>query len=387
MGQRIVAQRTGKPDAPKKSGKQRDVYVDVLKGFAILLVVLGHSVQAYVSGGRFDDNILFRLIYSFHMPLFMFLCGAAAAYSSRPMNLDFIKRKFLMLVVPFVAWYLVGYFLTGAQHTMAFSGYIHQVVVSPDYGLWFLWVLFLEFCALAVAKWLTQWLKNYAYLVVWLAIYAVPVGKYGIGLVKWHLPFFFAGYLIFAYREVLMRYRRVALAGAVIAAPLLLLTWHRMYYPSLVTGLQPRLAAHGLSVVTLGDVVSINTYSVVDMAYRYLVPFCAIGLVCWAFSTRPARYLYGVFGFLGLYTLDIYVTHQYFLNFAVGKSWTAVISGFLIALGVSLAIGIFVLRKVPALSVIFLGGRAATATKRRRLRFKPGFVAQRTLPVGFSEKA
>src|SRR6478735_3308217 len=95
--------------AVKTAVKQYNSQLDALKGFAILLVVLGHSTQTYAANGNFDNNFLFRIIYSFHMPLFMFLSGAVAAYSLRPMNWDFIKRKFYMLVIPFVAWYLVGY--------------------------------------------------------------------------------------------------------------------------------------------------------------------------------------------------------------------------------------------------------------------------------------
>ena len=50
---------------------QRLLYIDALKGFTILLVVLGHVLQV-----RYDiDNLLYRYIHSFHMPLFMFLSG------------------------------------------------------------------------------------------------------------------------------------------------------------------------------------------------------------------------------------------------------------------------------------------------------------------------
>ncbi|ROT03695.1 hypothetical protein ED388_12660 [Muribaculaceae bacterium Isolate-007 (NCI)] len=46
-------------------------YIDCLKGFAIFLVVLGHVVQNY----NLMDSWIFRIIYSFHMPLFMFMSG------------------------------------------------------------------------------------------------------------------------------------------------------------------------------------------------------------------------------------------------------------------------------------------------------------------------
>ena len=46
-----------------------------MKGLAIFLVVMGH-----VSGMAFaqSDDVVYRVISSFHMPLFMFLSGLVA---------------------------------------------------------------------------------------------------------------------------------------------------------------------------------------------------------------------------------------------------------------------------------------------------------------------
>lgn len=52
--------------------KGRDETIDVLKGIAILLVVLGHIAAA---------PKLTSVIYSFHMPLFIFISGYLAQHS------------------------------------------------------------------------------------------------------------------------------------------------------------------------------------------------------------------------------------------------------------------------------------------------------------------
>lgn len=357
------------PDEVAKTANQKlyNPYLDVLKGVAIVLVVLGHAVQ-FAPGTNYDSNILFRVIYSFHMPLFMFLSGAAAAYSLRPMNADFLKRKFYQLVVPFIAWYLIGYFLGGAYHNIHFITYIHRVIDSPDYGLWFLWVLFLNFCSLAFIRKLEPRLKLYAYPLVWLAIYAIPTGKYGIGLVKWHLPFFIVGYLIFHYRERLKKYSKIPGTVSLLSFPVLALTWHRLYNPAPIAHLNAHLAAHHLSAITIGGIATFNVYPILVLLYTYTVAFSGIGFTYTILALRPAKYLYGLFGFLGLYTLDIYVSQAYFFRFAVGHSWLAIVTGFMIALGLSLALGIIVLRRVPLLSVVFLGGRAKAPKLWRRQR-------------------
>jgi len=343
---------------PQKAKKQYNPHLDMLKGFAILLVVLGHSTQVYTANGNFDNNLLFRIIYSFHMPLFMFLSGAVAAYSLRPMNWDFLKRKFYQLVIPFMAWYLIGYYFFGTYRHIHFLPYIHKVLVAPDYGLWFLWVLFLNFCALALIKFLSKWLHQWSYLIVWLAIYSIPTGKYGVGLVKWHLPFFLAGYLLFTYRDYLAKYRKFAFVTSIVAFPLLVASWHRLYDPSIVTGLGPRLARHHLADLGIGDLGTVHTYPITDLFYKYLVAFCGIGFTYYLLMLQPNRYVYKVLSFLGLYTLDIYVSHQLLLQYKLGTSWLAIGTSFIAALSLSLALGYFVLRRIPILSTIFLGGRA-----------------------------
>ncbi len=63
----------------------RDERYDIAKGVAIILVVVGHSIQFHLS--EFDDNPVFRAIYSFHMPLFMAVSGAVAALGAAAFHL------------------------------------------------------------------------------------------------------------------------------------------------------------------------------------------------------------------------------------------------------------------------------------------------------------
>lgn len=64
--------------------KERDNTVDILKGIAILLVVIGHF-----SPVQQVENF----IYSFHMPLFFFLSGITFWYSfGKKINKENIKQ-------------------------------------------------------------------------------------------------------------------------------------------------------------------------------------------------------------------------------------------------------------------------------------------------------
>lgn len=66
--------------SPDRIRGGRIAYVDALKGFAMLCVVLGHVVDGYLDGntyGQADTAMkgIFNLIYVFHMPLFMMISG------------------------------------------------------------------------------------------------------------------------------------------------------------------------------------------------------------------------------------------------------------------------------------------------------------------------
>lgn len=54
---------------------KRLIWVDSLKGWLMLLVVLGHAIQYVMMEGECEMNYLWNVIYSFHMPAFMALSG------------------------------------------------------------------------------------------------------------------------------------------------------------------------------------------------------------------------------------------------------------------------------------------------------------------------
>ena len=58
------------------TSQNRIFLFDNVKWLAIVLVVIGHAIDAMASsGGNFLEKSLFVIIYSFHMPLFIFISG------------------------------------------------------------------------------------------------------------------------------------------------------------------------------------------------------------------------------------------------------------------------------------------------------------------------
>lgn len=83
---------------------------DVLKLFAIFMVLWGHSVQ-YLLSGLYLDKPIYVYIYSFHMPLFMIISGY---FSVKSLQLDFpsfFKKKAMSLLWPCVPWGILMLFV------------------------------------------------------------------------------------------------------------------------------------------------------------------------------------------------------------------------------------------------------------------------------------
>lgn len=94
------------------------------------------------------------------------------------------------------------------------------------------------------------------------------------------------------------------------------------------------------------------------LIYPYLVPLTGIGFVFALIRVFRNKYLYTLLASLGIFTLDIYVSHIYFLRFAFGQSsLTKIISGMIISIVLSLSLSILILRRSKILNIIFLGGR------------------------------
>jgi fucose 4-O-acetylase-like acetyltransferase len=72
---------------------------DILKGIAILLVVLGHSLPSSKIG-----DLISNFIYSFHMPLFFIVSGYF--YKTRPL-LEQIKKDIFGLLLPYIIFCIV----------------------------------------------------------------------------------------------------------------------------------------------------------------------------------------------------------------------------------------------------------------------------------------
>lgn len=123
---------------------------DILKFFAIFLVVWGHCVQWLVSTECSTEPV-YRVIYSFHMQLFMMISGFFALSSIKLSTKEFVFKKFMQLIWPCIIWggllWLVLETLNGfhyGHNVFSYKGLILDFYWLADF--WFLKSCFLCYC-------------------------------------------------------------------------------------------------------------------------------------------------------------------------------------------------------------------------------------------------
>lgn len=77
----------------QKSNNNRIEWIDLCKGFAMLLVMFGHT---------YSSNVINLWIYSFHMPLFFFLSGYVFSIEKYNSFRSFLISKIKTLIIPMV---------------------------------------------------------------------------------------------------------------------------------------------------------------------------------------------------------------------------------------------------------------------------------------------
>lgn len=132
--------------------------IDRAKGLAILFVVFGHLMaEGYPRGNAWYDTAK-DIVYSFHMPFFMYLSGYVFSLANKQAVRDyigFLRDRAMRLLLPFA---LFGLLIVAGKYFSQFFLYvddpppglltgISELVVntknSPALSIWYVYVLFL----------------------------------------------------------------------------------------------------------------------------------------------------------------------------------------------------------------------------------------------------
>lgn len=317
--------------------RQRIAWIDELKALAIILVVMGHVL---ISRFLPQFSVWHEAIYSFHMPLFMFLSGLFAFKATEAVDRgiirEYVVNKARQLLLPA----LVG----GGGILCLFhrENFITQYLLRGGAYYWYLITLFEFLIVFMMARCIS---KKYFYglaAIPYLAIWLIPSSSILADVLsKDHFVF---TYPFFVYGHVFHKYR-----------------------------MQGGCAIKHTEFALSGFLLVAFVAMAVLIPMRYLnfgIAFFVINILVYLFDRVLARIKVMEFvgNYVGKETLSIYILHYFFMGltpFAIIDSYNgscaAVIQYSFIVVSVSISIILIslamsaLLQKSKVVSMMLLG--------------------------------
>ncbi len=283
---------------------RRNHFLDIAKGLAIFLMLWGHCIQYCVAYSDIDffENIVFKAIYSFHMPLFMLISGYLFFYS-------FIKRGFKELLVyktqaliqPIVFCTLLNCIITtlliddtpGILDNIFDGSWLNSIT-----SLWFLWSILAASLAMAVAG----KVHNNILVQILVLIAFVPIISLlpNADMILFMYPYFIVGFYFAKFKEKLMPIANKLKYLSLPAFPILICFFEKKHY-IYTTGLffdrscsfVDMIPIHAFRLL-IGFVGSFFVLTILRMIYQLIA-------VYW-----QKAYLFRGLSILGKYSLQIY---------------------------------------------------------------------------------
>lgn len=183
--------------------QKRFLFIDLIKGIAILLVVIGHLEQRnkiFTGGG---DSLIYKYIYLYHMSLFFFCSGFLYKWIEKKeisTYFSLIARKCVRLLIPLVAWGTIMFLYDKREFTLL--NYIDTIFYHTNYGCWFLRDLFKYYMYIIILNYLlnkhtgSRDLKILAISVILLICAILHLMGYDSFILDWNLCAFLIGVLV-----------------------------------------------------------------------------------------------------------------------------------------------------------------------------------------------
>jgi len=326
--------------------KNRIQHIDRLKGFAIILVVIGHIFFFSYQDTQYTG---FRFISSFHMPLFMFLSGYVII---TPPKWKKAQKKIIQFILPMFVWGIVFSFYCMKRNILNLEDWnivISTFIMSSSkMGYWYLFDLALFYAVLVIYQ-INNKNKLWIDIIITLIIYAL----FFVGWKKGHIfadslcllnatsffPFFILGHFIRKYNfmNILMRHKLV-------------------FTVSLIGYIAFFCIEFPLHILN-------------SISFRFVQPLLAIATLYCIFLMRDTQnsYIDRTLAFIGRNTLDIYVLHYFLvssINFQATSLWLQKTDNSLLAFAIASVLGILIV-----FSSIFIGKLLKQDTILRKYAF------------------
>ena len=183
--------------------QERNKELDIMKGIGIILVYLGHSFN--LNGLEWNNLFLYlyKIIYSFHMPLFFLISGLLSNTKKEINFFKFYKGKLKRLLVPYLFINLVDFIPRTLFPQLVNSkfGGVKEIVFYGTKISWFVYTLFIIFMIFPFwDKYILKRDEYYLFGVFLLVINYLKIFEnieiFSFGIVCGYLLYFYIGYII-----------------------------------------------------------------------------------------------------------------------------------------------------------------------------------------------
>jgi fucose 4-O-acetylase-like acetyltransferase len=310
-----VPARTETRTEPQR-GSARDPYFDNAKFLAVVLVVIGHAWEP-LRGAEVGGRVLAAaqsLIYAFHLPVFIVMCGYFSRGFGRGRGRT--RRLIAAIVVPYVIFSIAYPLYAG----LLAGRHVGWDPLEPYYLTWFLPALLAW--RLSVPLWQQLRYPITVVMAIWLiAGFCTLPSMLNAAQVLSFLPFFVLGLTLKPEHFALLRRRGARIAGTVV-----LLAGALAAY-ALTTTVDPEWMHWRRSFTQLG------VSAPAGLGFRILALVTAATLTAAFLAVVPARRTW--FSPLGAATMYAYLLHGFVTLYLSYQDWYYRISGWQV-LGVTL---------------------------------------------------
>lgn len=304
----------------------RYIEIDIAKGLAIILVVYGHLTQGYIPDDHNWYRVSQQILYSFHMPLFMFLSGFVynilATRNLKKIGWVNFSKRVLWRMLP--GWLAVGVviitlkILLGSelnvnnQVNFSFTSYLEIFYIPGNSGarsLWYVHTLVILYCVFSAVEYCwpdsKKWRLYIAFPISLAAVFFIISSIIALDRVMFYSVFFALGALAFEnWNKVQKICKSYFLLWIILFVGLFFINFENWYVTKYVRGLFSIPFMIGLVSFLGGRIAAFFTYIGSYTYTIYLFNTLAIGLMITLF--RKIGYFDGKgFYIYGLLTLAI----------------------------------------------------------------------------------
>ena len=287
--------------------ESRNQFVDIMRGVAMLLVVLGHTMTGCTADSQ--KSFLFNIIWSLQMPMFILISGYVTKYS-RPISDSkelwrYVKRRTIAYMLPWAVW---SFFVRGIIFGQDGFLNIRNLLWNMDSGYWFLATIWTISMIFGIASFIAERLSKKNVLkkqVVLLMCYLVGMvvlagigillglSFFAIKLTLYYMPFYYAGFLYGQFDDKIMESENGKKIVDCVAAMCFAIWLYVIFRCSLYEMADSGFAIALRAITSLAGCIAVS-----ELSKGFFSRYTGGGMLSW----------------VGKHSLEIYMVHGLLLN-------------------------------------------------------------------------